>query len=255
MKTDREEIEQIIGRPLAEEELGSVSHLNRFPPALLDEARRIMSPLLRHCFLRMLVEPGSRCEVRRFDEAVFEQGNDAATWRRGGLLVPWFTAQELIVRPISDILAPLGHSPGRSWVRMPVDGEGWRRNEWHMGAPAVERPELDYRSVVALHAMRFLGSWPGLEAVVDVAVATRRWIAARVAQEARRTGLGEAWLTVDELASRIGVTEPLSPDGVMAVKALLAERSLPPLPPDEVPGFRGPDRWYAAGVPGGHGRA
>jgi hypothetical protein len=235
--------EKALGRQLAPEEIESVHNLNDFPPALLAEARGL-PPLLRRCFLRALVDRTSRSEVKSFDAAVFEKGKDPKTWLRGGVVGPSpATWAELGTPGIEEILLPLGHPRGEPWVRMPTDTERWRNRSPLAGAPVVRRDDADYRTVLAPQTLRVLPPLPPLLPVANVAVATRRWLASQFTQAGRPRERLDDPVTMEELCARIGVRS-LSDDATIAVKALIAERALP-APPDGVPGFIGPDAWYA----------
>ena len=238
-----EPFEQALGRELAPDEIGSVHNLNDFPPALLAEARRLPI-LLRRDFLRALVDQAARREVVFFEDAVFNRGEDPKTWRRGGVVGPWFTTHaELGLLGVEEILVPLGHPRGEPWVRMPIDAREWRNRSSFAGAPVVPRDDADYRTVFAPRTGRRLPPIPPLVPVADVAVATRRWLASQLAQAGRPRERLDDPVTVEELCDRIGVRR-LCDDAAIAVKALIAERALPAAP-DGVPGFIGPDAWYA----------
>jgi hypothetical protein len=237
--------EKALGRELAPEEIESVHNLNDFPPALVAEARRLPQ-LLRRDFLRSLVDPVARRLVGQFDDAVFEKGQDPKTWRRGGVLGPRIattTWAELGSLGVEEILLPLGHPRGAPWVRMPIDLEWWRKRSSFAGAPVVPRPDADYRTVFPPGTGLRLPPLPPLLPVVNVAVPTRRWLASQLAHAGRPPERLHDPVTVEEVCARIGVPR-LSDDAAIAVKALIAERALP-APPDGVPGFIGPDAWYA----------
>jgi len=238
-----ESFEQALGRQLAAEEIGSVHHLNEFPPALLAEARRLPT-LLRRDFLRALVDQAARRDVVFFEDAVFERGEDPKTWNRGGVVAPWLaTHAELGLLSVEEILVPLEHPPGEPWMRMPINVREWRNRDPFAGAPVVPRSHVDYLTIIAPRTERLLPPLPPLLPVADVAVATRRWLASRLAQAGRPREHLEDHVTIEELCDRIGVHR-LSDDAIIAVKALSAEHALP-APSDGVPGFIGPDALYA----------
>ncbi|VTR93162.1 Uncharacterized protein OS=Haliangium ochraceum (strain DSM 14365 / JCM 11303 / SMP-2) GN=Hoch_2832 PE=4 SV=1 [Gemmata massiliana] len=241
--------EHALGRELAPDEIGSVHNLNAFPPALIAEACRLPT-LLRRDYLRALVDRASRGNVIPFEDAVFNRGEDPKTWCRGGVIGPWLTTHaELGSLSVEEILAPLGHPRGEPWVRMSIDVREWRNRNSFAGAPVIPCEDADYRTVFAPRTMRLLPSRPPLPSlppllpVTDIAVATRRWLASQLAQVGRPRERLDDPVTVEELCDRIGV-HSLSDDATIAVRALIAERALP-APPDGVPGFIGPDSWYA----------
>lgn len=85
-----------------------------------------------------------------------------------------------------------------------------------------------------------------LEHVDDVDVAMRRWIASRVAWLLERQGVTlPVDATVADVTTALAVDVPCSADAEIAIRGLLREeRELGPSS-EAVPGFRGPDEWYA----------
>jgi hypothetical protein len=238
-----EPFEKALGRELAPNEIESVHNLNDFPPALNAEARRLPT-LMRRDFLRALVDSAARRELVSFEDAVFNRGKDPKTWLRGGVVGPWLTTHaELGSLGVEELLGPLGHPRGEPWVRMPIDAKEWRNRDSFAGAPVVPCDDADYRTVFAPRTMQLLPPLPTLVPVADVAISTRRWLASRLAQAGRPFERLDDPVTLEEVCGRIGI-DRLSDDAAIAVKALIAERALPP-PPDGVPGFIGPDAWYA----------
>ena len=126
---------------------------------------------------------------------------------------------------------------------MPIDAKEWRIRSPFAGAPVVLREDADYRTVFAPRTMHRLPPLPPLLPVTDVAVAMRRWLASRLAQAGRPREHLDDPVTMAEVCDRTGVSR-LSDDAAIAVKALIAERTLPVLL-DGIPGFIGPDAWYA----------
>ena len=182
------EIEHQIGRVIEERERASLRDLNALPTALREELERL-DPLQRASYLRFLVEPDDRRFLKPFTEDVFDRGVDAASWRRGGALFPQFTEGELLRLEASEILAPLRRIEGESWWRKhPLLGQ-WEVYDNSVGQPLILRPELTYRYSEPPHVGRLFP--PFLlpqERVAEPEVATRRWVATRIAQRARARG-------------------------------------------------------------------
>jgi hypothetical protein len=79
----------------------------------------------------------------------------------------------------------------------------------------------------------------------QLSIAERRWLASRFAWRASAY-LAEARPSFEGLLSALSVSrEALSEDALIAVRALIRESSLDPRSASLVPGFRGPDAWYA----------
>jgi hypothetical protein len=80
-----------------------------------------------------------------------------------------------------------------------------------------------------------------LAPVTDPVIGLRRWIARTIA--ARLLGADLSSLTADAALAQLG--SDLSADGRIALTALLREARLPFDYRRQVPGFVGPDCWYA----------
>ncbi|HEU5059809.1 MAG TPA: hypothetical protein VFU21_24930, partial [Kofleriaceae bacterium] len=78
-----------------------------------------------------------------------------------------------------------------------------------------------------------------VEEIADLEVAGRRWIASQVASDLRGKPLPA---TPPAIAAALGVRQPLSRDGEIAITALMLESAMEP--DDRPPGFRGPDAWF-----------
>lgn len=242
-----EEIERMIGRRLQESERGSVASLNDLAQVLIGEARRLPWPLA-HLFVRYYVRPEARSLLPQFVDEVVFGSVPVAEWLRGRILAPDFTLQELISIDVRSVLDVLGPREGDKWRRIRPDRLRWEANEEWMGAPAIVRPELDYRYVAGQHVLDFrLGYGFDLEDVDDISVSTRRWMASRFAAAAWRHGVFGIPRSLNELISvlKLGPENP-SEDALLSFQALLAEEQIGPLEDTAVPGFRGPDEWYSS---------
>jgi len=242
---ERAEIEQLIGRLIDERDRASLRDLNSLPRKLQEDLERL-APMQRAGYLRFLVGPEDHRFLKRFAEDVFDLGIDAANWRRGGALFPRFTERELLRLEVSEILAPLRWVEGESWWRKQPLLRLWEGYDDSVGQPLLLRPELTYRDSEPPHVGRHFP--PFLlpqEPVADPEVATRRWVATRIAQRARANGGLLGTSSVADLLRRAGFEEmPISVDAATALSALQKELSSPGLALDAPPGFRGPDEWY-----------
>lgn len=218
-------------------------HLHLLPAEVIDAARRAHTTQLARAIIERAVEPVRPAQLARFLEDVIEGGQDAGTWRRGGLLFVMWDLGDLATRPVTELLAPLAPKADETWRRLPVDPAWYRGGFEGTGAPAVIRAELTHRSKVGPNTAR--QHQPRSEPVEDILASTRRWVAMRLARvvESGLTGAAgpeELWaLALPELDP-----EKLTQDARRAAIGLMLERD--ELPPAEgaVPGFRGPESWF-----------
>jgi hypothetical protein len=240
------EIERILGRKLEPKDERRIRDLNSVPPKLVDEARQL-PPLQRRTFLNFHVHPESLEHVPAFIEEVVEGGEDVAGWRRGRTLVPGYSIRTLVQSSVEEILGPLNPRPDERWWRVRPDRELWDAREILTGAPAVRRPELDYRWTPGPNVIDIRVDKTKLESVVRVETGVRRWIASALAGAACARNIRGYGLSPDELlAACFPEILRFSTDAVASARGLIREhRELPPSALS-VPGFRGPDEWYDA---------
>jgi len=254
------EIEQALGRPLEEELQGAIKSLHDFPLELLEEARKLPAPLQLR-FMEYYLDEGEHPYAAMFYESVVREGEDPENWLRGGILTASLPLEELLAQDVSAILGSLQPRPGEAWMRFRQRWNEWISGCSPCGAPALLRPDLDYhywppKHIKCLTVKPFVER---LEPVHDIALATRRWLAAHFAEEAARLDLlGKVW----DLGALITAVVPdagaLSNDASIALTAMLREQrdlgvidfdSIPYNDRDlYIPGFRGPDGWYAGNV-------
>jgi len=234
-----QQIRRHLGAAIDPDAQGSVRDLNGMPPALLEQARRLPSSVLQLAFLRFHVSADNWQYLPVFLDAVVRGDAPAGTWARGGLLVPSRSLAELLREPVERLLSPLDHRPDELWLRVRPDVATSGVADDLTGAPAVDRPELDYRWTPPGNLNRILGP-VSTDHVVDPSVATRRWIASRFALVWPAPRVPEP---LDSLVSRLvaDATE-LSDDARAALTGLQIEEQAGLR--EGVPGFRGPDEWY-----------
>jgi hypothetical protein len=245
-----EEIEKIIGRKLPHEERGRVSDLNEFPNDILLEARSIakISRILACILVRFYTERSQFDEVQGFTEDVIVGGQDPAFWRREPRLCrPIVDDSRVIGLDRNKVVSLLQNVPGERWVRRVPQRAHWNYTGY-CGAPAVLNRTANYRwrSPEGVSALMLTGG-EAIESIDDLAVGVRRWIASRVAWQLARKQIELTPSTsAHEVACMLSEDTSLSPDAEIAISGLLREeRELGPSS-DAVPGFRGPDEWYAA---------
>jgi hypothetical protein len=244
-------IEKILGRKLPPGDEGSVPFLNRFPTHLLADARKIFteskSSILTFHFITFYTGAGQTSEVKSFIEDVIVGSQDPAAWQRWDrLYLPSVAFPEMIGSTVAEIVAPLQDVPGEHWVRQIPSRSNWRLSA--CGQPCVLHRSTDAEWKPSKKVFQLLAySYTLVEHVDDVGIATRRWMASRVAWQLAQQGVTlPAGATVSDVMTAMAADVPCSADAEIAIGGLLREqRELGPSP-DAVPGFRGPDEWYTA---------
>lgn len=244
-----ESIAQVIGRTLRPEEEGSIHYLNRFPPHLLAEARKLAthSKILAFNFVRFYTGIEHNQEVKDFVFEVVASNRDPATWDRWQrLYFPEVAFPRDLERTVALMLAPLQEATGERWVRL-VPSRRRGDYSFECGQPGILHRSSDAEWQPPRQGIR-MSFYTGdhLEHVDDVDVAMRRWIASRVAWLLEQQGAAlPADATVADVTTALAVDVPWSADAEIAIRGLLREeRELGPSS-EAVPGFRGPDEWYA----------
>jgi hypothetical protein len=245
-----ESIEKIIGRALRPEEEESIHYLNRFPPLLLAEARKLAehSKVLAWHFVRFYTGIEHDHEVKDFVFEVVARDRDPATWERWDrLFYPDVVFPRDLALTVAQMLSALQDATGERWVRLVPSR---RRGDYSFacGQPGILHRSSDAEWHPPREGVRMsLAVGDELERVDDVGVAVRRWMASRVAWQLAQQGVTlPADATVSDVMTALSVDAPCSVDAEIAIRGLLREgRELGPSS-DAVPGFRGPDEWYTA---------
>jgi hypothetical protein len=111
-----------------------------------------------------------------------------------------------------------------------------------VGSPARPEPDADYRSKLPEQTVGLTTA--EIEDIVDIGIAVRRWIAARLASVLEHRGqlktLGEA----PGMPEGLPPVRRWTPDAWAAWEALTRERRELERSDQEIPGFAGPDEWY-----------
>jgi len=238
------EIERILGRRLDPRDRGSVDDLNRFPAKWIEAARGLPT-LLRLVLLRYYTNSREHAILPVFNEQVVENRRPVETWLQGRILVPAFTPKRLVQMERDEVVAPLQPSANERWFRLKPRREYWDAREFLTGAPAVLRPDLNYRYSPPADVSDLTLRDDQTEPVADLTVAVRRWIASGLAGAAAAGGLLNTRDGEQLIRKCYPEASRISGDAIVASRALV--RELDSLPEDEhtVPGFRGPDEWYS----------
>lgn len=222
----------------------SVATLNDLSDEQLAEARRVEARTSAILYLCDLVVKCNKAHAAVFIEEVIKGGADVRTWGfRDLLIVPahrlW---TKVLQRPLADIVAPLLAVEGTRWMRLKPEAPP---HDWFSGAPGVHlRSQPYWVSMGGDIDSLILTPGDELEPVDDLMVGARRWLAARVMGLLSGRPLPA---TAGELAALLEIEGPLSRDTEIALAALRREQEMEPGP--GVPGFRGPDAWFAAPPP------
>ena len=227
------DIETTTGLTLDESAHASVPTVNALDPATV-EALRPLPRVDQHVALRHLLAEEAQPAIDAFMDAV-ERGEDPRTWGTGGVLVPGLGVRSLMAATVESVLASL-RSAGENWVVVEPDASAWRSGDPTPGAPGVRLgADVGIDWTPPDGTTRVLD--PGVSDAGDPAVATRRWMASRLAAVAEEGERADATLQ--------RATPDPSDDAVVAAQALDRERDELGPAGDAVPGFRGPDAWYA----------
>lgn len=231
-------LEAALGRRLSPSDRASIAKLNEVPEELIAEAKKLGSASLARQLLDHYCSLACRPYLTDFVEKVVLESESPKQWRRGDVLVPAPSLKDQLCLTREALLAPIGEYSG---VRIVPDLVSWVAGTSWIGAPAKSRPDADYLSGVPKGAVNLIK--PKVEIAPDVDITVRRWIAARIA---RCLGTNKP-KTIDSLFAVDPSLPPVyqwSEDARIAAAALLREfRELTPSE-DEIPGFRGPDKWY-----------
>jgi hypothetical protein len=242
-------IEELLGRQLPAEAQGSVPTLNDLPPEMLAEARRLAKEA-RVLAVRYLTYHVARCDMddaAEFTDDVLRGGGDAAKWRvRDLLCFAKLDRSSLLAFSVEAFSARLQEVKGERWWRAVPTRAAWDYTGV-AGAPAVLVRSAPYwwkspAGAVAARGVR------AMEQVSDnqLSVAVRRWLASRMAWEAKAY-LAQGTPSVEGLVVALGGQEQPSADARVAAQALVREASLTAEAASAAPGFAGPDSWYSIG--------
>ena len=192
-------------------------------------------------FLSRLVEKCNLAYAARFIDDVLLGSADPHIWGyEDRVVIPHPALEDLLTRPVIDLVRPLEDIEGTRWVRFRPRARSWFTAS--NGAPGVLTPSCPYwmRSPPGL-LDAIVPSPDEVERITDLEVAARRWLTLRIAERLRFRAMPA---TPAELTATLGVTGQPTRDVEIALAALHREQTLDR--PDGIPGFRGPDAWFAA---------
>jgi hypothetical protein len=234
-------LEAALGRSLPAADRDSIPDLNDMPEAIVAEARTLADPSFVRQLLEYYAGLKNRPYLPAFIDDVILGSTSAQRWRRGDVVVPAPSLVDQLRLPREVLLAPIG---GYAGVRVVPELARWRSGDGSVGAPARHRPDATYRTGTPQGSIGLVS--PELEPAPGIEVAMRRWIAARIAR-CLRAGQSP---TVDGLRASVPAVPEVQAWSVDARAALAAlAREARELGPQNtaIPGFRGPDAWFAEG--------
>lgn len=238
------ELEAILGWRPEETDKGSITDLNEFPDTLVEAARQLPF-LLCNVFVRHYLSTDNWKFSANFIEDVIKQGEDKSNWRRGRILVPGFLTQTLLELNIKEIVAPLAPETNEVWYQLKPRLDLWKMGEYLTGAPAVLRPDLNYKYYPPDDVRDILIPDTELNQIVDLNIAVRRWIAANLAGIANKRNVLNAKDPLTLIKASFDIPVQISPDAMIAARGLIQELQVFPKDYKEVLGFQGPDIWYS----------
>ena len=179
-------------------------------------------------------------DAARFVDEVLVGSEDPRTWGRKDVLVLPLHSAEQLSQPLSMVLAPIQEVDRRYWMRRTPTAATWRSP--FAGAPGILSlsrpywlpPPVGFTTIVASQR-------DDIDPFQDLEIAGRRWLASRIASRLHALALPA---TAEEVRTALGVTGSLSRDAEIALAALRREASLGGASTG-MPGFRGPDEWFA----------
>jgi hypothetical protein len=233
------DLERQIGRPLSPADRASIADLNDVPDALIAEARKL-HPFVARDLLAYYTTPHNRLHLRPFIEDVVFGTRPVKLWRRGAVLVPDVSPGDLLCKSWPTLLEPIG---GHSDLRIVPVFARWQVGVQWVGAPARPWPEKNYQSDDPPRTISLVA--PALEPIPDLAIGIRRWIASRLARFLKGSRPRSIEELVAVLPAQLPPVERWSQDAEAAASALLREFREFGEEDGRVPGFRGPDEWFA----------
>jgi hypothetical protein len=251
-------IEQFLGRELDIALRFSVPTLNDLPAEMLAELRRL-PPHMVGTYLKFHLRPGSEGAYEDFINDVVRGDQEPKTWgyRDVVALVTEKRRGAALTMSASQVEAMLSGIEGERWVHYWLeDTRALNRSAStsSLGVPGVLVRHQPYwweppnKEVEAHSGTGYLREIPE----AGFAVAFRRWIARRVAWWVGGKSVDLARATPRQLAEAIDVRmDDVSPDGEIALAALIREAQQSFDPDRHVRGYIGPDAWYADPRPRG----
>lgn len=220
-----------------------VATLNDVSEAHLAEARRLAARREVDA-VNYLCDLVTKCELgdaASFIEEVVRGRADPRSWGRTDVLtVPFLQVADLLQRALSDTMSSLRDVAGVRWARLNPSASAWP--DWFAGAPGVfTRSQPYWQTSPHGTTTVVVSAADELEYFEHALVGARRWLASRIAALVKGSVLPE---TTEELAVALRVAGPVSRDAEIALQALRREASLGDAAAG-VPGFRGPDDWFA----------
>jgi hypothetical protein len=194
-------------------------------------------------YLCHVVERCHDVHAGRFISEVVFGSADVRNWGRGDRLVlPSLSLIDNVCLPLEDMLAPLRTFDRNAWVRVRPSLPA--RDDRFCGAPGAvtgSQPYWYLPPAIGFTAVLLPDARDDLEPLTDLVITGRRWLASRIAERLSWRPLPDS---AAELAAALRVAGPVTRDAEIALAALRREASLGS-PAGGMPGFRGPDEWFA----------
>jgi hypothetical protein len=146
---------------------------------------------------------------------------------------------------VREILEPLSPMQNEAWYQLRPNRRLWEAREYLTGAPAVLRSELNYRFIPPPNVCDLLLQGSNIDRIDNFYIATRRWVAANIARVAKNRNISDIINPADFISRCFPDLDGISKDGLLAAQGLIHELATLPDDGRDVPGFRGPDDWYA----------
>lgn len=232
------EVYERLGIRMDENDRGSMKHLNEMPPELVENARRLKEIWLVMPYLEFYAQEEPHF-LQWFMQAVVFGGADPRTWMKGAVLVPSVSLADQLTKTKEMLFGDLLNG---DVTMIPQNYEDWSQNGSAAGGFAFARPDTDYRSVPP-EGFSFFAPQP-LETVdrEKIPVLFRRWIASRIAMVMR-----DKLQQLPDVSPLEQFAKPdlWTEDAWKAIKGLTLEKEQGLCGPNKVPGYCGPDAFYA----------
>jgi hypothetical protein len=178
--------------------------------------------------------------VDEFVRDVLKGGGDHRTWGFTDTLCYPEVTRATFGKPADEILRPLEPIRGQRWMQIPPNDT--RRKSTSQGAPGVLVRQAPYWWYPPLGVSATSLRDRELVPVELTDVLVRRWLASRIADELD----GRTYPSIADVCAALKWPEHhLSDDARAAIGGLVREwHELAPVS-QLIPGFRGPDAWYA----------
>jgi hypothetical protein len=235
-------ISQQFGHQLKEADRASVPNLNAFPPSLLEIARKIQSTQHLYAFISFYLPPGHDPYIHPFIFQVIRGQEDPSQWFKAFVLVPGTSLFDQMTKTLEEIFAPFASKI--HCIVSPTIPNWMGMNE--TGSFAFPDPDHNYLTEIP---KGFIAHSSDLELeeidITKIPIYFRRWIAQRIAKCLEVEGQLHYPINHSTMETFAPISQ-WTPDTHKAIAGLNRElqEGLVNLE-TTVPGYAGPDEWYA----------